>query len=58
MASERQTGAPCKGGDEHDAFSRTARRLLCSFNRAGRAKSAKKSFNRRVRRQPVHTEDA
>jgi hypothetical protein len=57
MASERQTGVPRKGGDEHDAFSRKARQALCVFDRPGIAKAAKRSYNRRVRREPV-AEDA
>lgn len=57
MTSERQTGEPRKGGDEHDAFSRAARRILGSFKRPGVAKAAKRAFNRRVRRQPVEVAD-
>ena len=40
MTSPRQTNTPERGGDEVDAFSRKARRLLKSFNRAGVAKAA------------------
>lgn len=54
MASERQTGEPAKGGDEHDTFSRW-RRFLSS--RPGRHAAAKRSYNRRVRRQAVAVSD-
>lgn len=56
MASERQTGEPRKGGDEHDAFSKRARALLCVFRKPGLAKAAKRSYNRRVRRAAVEVE--
>lgn len=50
MASERQTGTSRKGADEQDAFSRW-RKILCSFRKPGRVKAAKRSFNRRARRE-------
>lgn len=49
MASEHQTGVPRRGGDEQDAFSMKARKLLCAFDRPGVARAAKRAYNRRVR---------
>ena len=57
MTSPRQTNTPERGGDEVDAFSRKARRLLVVFRRAGVAKTAKRAFNRRVRRARVGREE-
>lgn len=57
MTSPRQTNTPERGGDEVDAFSRKARRLLKSFNRAGVAKAAKRAFNRRARRAAISLGD-
>lgn len=51
MTSERQTGEPTKGGDERDAFSGFRKRYL--HRRAGDMKGPKRSYNKRVRRQPV-----
>lgn len=50
MASERQTGEPLKGGNEHDAFSRWRKVMIW---RPGQRASAKRTFNRRVRRQTI-----
>lgn len=47
MASERSTGCSLQGGDEYDMLTR-ARRFFA--RRSGRAKAAKRKFNRRVRR--------
>lgn len=40
---------PAQGGDEHDVFSRRARRIHCWTQRAGACKGAKQSYNRRFR---------
>lgn len=56
MTSSKRTGTPTKGGEEVDAFSRY-RRLLSSFKRPGAAKSAKQSFNRRVRRNKIEPDE-
>lgn len=58
MASEHQTGVPCRGGDEYDAFSRLCRRVHTSLQRPGVAKAAKRAFNRRVRKTPILPEDS
>jgi hypothetical protein len=50
VVMERRTGVPRKGGDEQDALSPKARRILCAFKRAGTARAAKQSYNQRVRR--------
>jgi hypothetical protein len=42
---------PLKGGDEHDAFSRRARKVLCALSRPGVCKSAKKKYNKRFRKE-------
>lgn len=43
---------PCINGDEQDAISRRARRLLAVFrNRSGLARAAKRALNRRARRR-------
>ena len=51
MTSSRRTGEPARGGDEHDAFSRKAKRLLCYLQRSGVAAAAKRAFNRRAQRR-------
>ena len=43
---------PAKGGDEYDAFSKTARKALCCFNnQTGLTKYWKRKYWKRVRRQ-------
>jgi hypothetical protein len=56
VTSSRQTGEPARGGNEHDAFSRRARRLLTYLGRPGVVKAAKRAFNKRVRRQPIEAD--
>lgn len=57
MTSSRQTGEPARCGDEQDAFSRRARRLLNYLKRSGVVAKAKRAFNRRVRRMPINIEE-
>ncbi|MGJ2408931.1 hypothetical protein ACR8FJ_22470 [Salmonella enterica subsp. enterica serovar Paratyphi A] len=39
-----------KGGDEYDAFSRRARRIVVGIDRPGVTKRMKQKFNQRVRK--------
>jgi hypothetical protein len=54
MAISKKTWAPLKGGPEHDALTRFRKFITW---RPGQRKAAKVSFNRRVRRQPVETDE-
>jgi len=44
------TRIPLSGGNEHDAFSKRARRMICAFKKAGVAKACKRKYNKRFRK--------
>ena len=54
MAIAKRTGVPLKGAEERDAL--TGWRRLLNF-KPGERKAAKITFNRRVRRQLIETDE-